>query len=350
VRFFLEGDEHVGNVQLSFELGVALQELHVESLRLGELRLSTRLLRVETSCAMCAELRTPGRHQRAVDAFPAQHGSQCTALAAGKATVCLLHDAELVSWAEHPAAAFGHRLQGALSLAERTPLALALHCAFRIRDTDWLGHDLSSILRPLLLRFPGGAVSNDVGTLGSVEACTTAIFPSLLTAKDISVRRVAFLLGGPISAELPRAHAPITKIRQQLWAVPVRRRSIAEPHTWRTANTGGIAKAVARDAAFVLAGHVGIDVSRDATGTCLRCRRAEAFGLGDALCTVLERGRSRPTLADTLQVFSAIGGEGAPIAAKKAFRVTGLGYGRLGQWTDRARLLRNSVSKDFTVF
>jgi hypothetical protein len=157
------------------------------------------------------------------------------------------------------------------------------------------------------------------------------------------------LADGPIAAELPCARAPVTKIGQQLWAVPVRRRSVAEPRTWRAANTGGIAKAIAGDAAFVLAGHVGIDVSRDAAGTCLRCGRAEAFGLGHALCSVFRSRRSGPTLANTLQVFSAIRGEGAPIATKNAFRLTRLGYGGLGQWTDGARLLWNSVSNDFTV-
>jgi len=115
---FLQGYERVGNVQLSLELRVALRELDVASFRLGELRLATGLL--------CGEARR---------------------------------------------AALGHCLQGSPDRAARTGLTLTLWSSCGIRNTEWLGHDLRSILRPSVLRFPGGAVSNDVGTGGCDLGC-----------------------------------------------------------------------------------------------------------------------------------------------------------------------------------
>jgi hypothetical protein len=50
----------------------------------------------------------------------------------------------------------------------RSRAAFALRWLASSRITERFGHDLSSILRPLLLRLPGGAVSNDVGILGVI--------------------------------------------------------------------------------------------------------------------------------------------------------------------------------------
>jgi len=59
VRFFLKGDECVGNVQLSLQLSVAFLELDVASLSLTELWLATGLFRRESLSAMGTELGTP---------------------------------------------------------------------------------------------------------------------------------------------------------------------------------------------------------------------------------------------------------------------------------------------------
>lgn len=56
---FLEGYEHVGDMELSLELRVALQEFHVAPLGLGETRLAARLLRCQAGSAVRTELGTP---------------------------------------------------------------------------------------------------------------------------------------------------------------------------------------------------------------------------------------------------------------------------------------------------
>jgi hypothetical protein len=63
VRFFLERYEHVGDVQFSLELGVALLELCEVALSLTELWFAPRLLRCETRCTLGTELGAPGRQQ-----------------------------------------------------------------------------------------------------------------------------------------------------------------------------------------------------------------------------------------------------------------------------------------------
>jgi hypothetical protein len=118
VRFFLQGYEHVGDVQLALELGVALHELHVEPLRLRELGLATGLLGRQASCAVGAELGAPGRQLRAVDALTSKQGFQRTTLSARQAGVSLFHETQLVGCAEQPAWPLGHRFHGSAAHAK----------------------------------------------------------------------------------------------------------------------------------------------------------------------------------------------------------------------------------------
>ena len=55
----MESYEHVCDVQLSLELGIALHECDVDSLGLGELRFATGLLGNEDRCTVGAELHAP---------------------------------------------------------------------------------------------------------------------------------------------------------------------------------------------------------------------------------------------------------------------------------------------------
>jgi hypothetical protein len=114
----LEGYEHIRDVQLALELGVALHELHVEPLRFGELGLATGLLGPQSSCAMGSELGAPCRKVRAVDALTSKQGLQRTTLSACQAGVGLFHETELLGCAEHTARPLGHGLHGSAAQAK----------------------------------------------------------------------------------------------------------------------------------------------------------------------------------------------------------------------------------------
>jgi hypothetical protein len=59
VRFFLERDEYVGDVQFSLELRVAFRELNVKPLGLGEFRLPASLLGRQARGPVSAQQRAP---------------------------------------------------------------------------------------------------------------------------------------------------------------------------------------------------------------------------------------------------------------------------------------------------
>jgi hypothetical protein len=167
VSFLSEPDGHVGDVQLLLRLRVALDEFHDAPLSFSELRLAPHLLRRQPRHAVVAELRPPRRHERPVEAFLAQHPAESAALAADQTAAGFLHDAQLVGCAEYSAPPLADSLKR--RFAPTGGWLLILRWAASSRITEWFGHDPLPILRPLVLMFPGGAVSNDVGTLGPPE-------------------------------------------------------------------------------------------------------------------------------------------------------------------------------------
>src|SRR5580704_7388407 len=95
---------------------------------------------------------------RAVDPLLPEQRLERAALPARQRRVRRLHDAKLFRGGEPPPRLLRHRLLRGTVQARGLILL------------DWLGHVRPSILRPSLQRYPGGAVSADVGTEGSARS------------------------------------------------------------------------------------------------------------------------------------------------------------------------------------
>jgi hypothetical protein len=205
---------------------------------------------------------------------------------------------------------------------------------------------------PRTLALREGAVYATPSALRSIGATLSSSrrLPRSLAAKHTRIRGEAKLVRHPVSAELRGSSAAISKVWQHLRALAVARRSDAVPDAWRTADPDGVAEAIAHHTMIIFARDVGVDVSLGAAPTWRGLRGTEACWLGDAARNVVA-GRP-PALADTLEVFSAIGGQRAAITAHDTFRflhVTPLRHFGLGRWADGARLLRHSPSDHLAV-
>jgi hypothetical protein len=135
----------------------------------SSLGLAPHFARLEPSRALRAELPTPRRQHRAVDAFLTEHGLEGATLAAGQASIRLLHDPQLLCRVECAPRASWLCLYSCAAGAERTQARLAFGHGFTNWDLGWLRQGLGSILRPTALTIPEGAVSRDIGTGGSGE-------------------------------------------------------------------------------------------------------------------------------------------------------------------------------------
>ena len=169
-------------MQLALKDCVALDQLGIAPLVRIQLGLAADFLRIEPACAARLELPPPRRQQRAVDAFLPKHGLDRSTLAAGEAGVGLLHDPQLVRGAEYAPRTSRRRFYSCAAGAERALALLARGCII----TNWnlgLWQGIGSILRPSALTFPGGAVSDHVGTGGAAASPSVVSGPTALGKK-----------------------------------------------------------------------------------------------------------------------------------------------------------------------